>query len=131
MHRMLRNGPDLREGGIQSEGKREGKTKQGGLSALPRKRGLSTHSAPKGNNGQSEQKGKGTYGESTEIKKLGQMRTTLKAAEAIQGWEDKVEELKADIKEQKKLSNQEHMITREAQGLTLLQQVSCETKENA
>eukprot|EP00972_Heterocapsa_arctica_P115184 16446456-Heterocapsa_arctica.AAC.1 len=55
----------------------------------------------------------------------------LKAAEAIQGWEDKVEELKAEIKEQQKLSNQEQMITREAQGQTLLQQVSWKTKEKA
>eukprot|EP00972_Heterocapsa_arctica_P036370 5353508-Heterocapsa_arctica.AAC.1 len=59
------------------------------------------------------------------------MRIAVKAFENIPGWEDKVEELKAEIKEQQKLSNQEQMITREAQGQTLLQQVSWKTKEKA
>eukprot|EP00972_Heterocapsa_arctica_P092629 13659218-Heterocapsa_arctica.AAC.1 len=47
------------------------------------------HSVQKRNKGQIEQKGKGKGGESAERKKLGQMRTMLKAAEAIPGWEDK------------------------------------------
>eukprot|EP00972_Heterocapsa_arctica_P094317 13908416-Heterocapsa_arctica.AAC.1 len=55
----------------------------------------------------------------------------LKAAEAIPGWEDKVEELRMEIKEQLKLSNQEQMTTREAQGTALLLQVSWKTKEKA
>eukprot|EP00972_Heterocapsa_arctica_P048289 7121371-Heterocapsa_arctica.AAC.1 len=55
----------------------------------------------------------------------------LKAAEAIPGWEDKVEELRVEIKEQLKLSNQEQQITREAKGTALLQQVSWKTKEKA
>eukprot|EP00972_Heterocapsa_arctica_P098419 14523901-Heterocapsa_arctica.AAC.1 len=53
----------------------------------------------------------------------------LKATESIPGWEDKVKELKLEIKEQQKLSNQEQMICREAQGTALLQQVSHKTKE--
>eukprot|EP00972_Heterocapsa_arctica_P073909 10911775-Heterocapsa_arctica.AAC.1 len=55
----------------------------------------------------------------------------LKAAEAIVGWEDKVEELKGEIREQLKLSNLEQHFTREAQGTSLLQQVSWKTKEKA
>eukprot|EP00972_Heterocapsa_arctica_P041350 6099556-Heterocapsa_arctica.AAC.1 len=47
------------------------------------------HTAQKAHKGQSDQKGKGKRGESAERKKLGQMRTMLKAAEAIPGWEDK------------------------------------------
>eukprot|EP00972_Heterocapsa_arctica_P061023 8999261-Heterocapsa_arctica.AAC.1 len=61
--------------------------------------------------GQSAQQGKEQVKESTERKKLGMMRSMLKAAEAIDGWEDKVEELKAEIKEQLKFSNQEQHVT--------------------
>eukprot|EP00972_Heterocapsa_arctica_P009458 1392146-Heterocapsa_arctica.AAC.1 len=55
----------------------------------------------------------------------------LKNAEAIEGWDDKVEEFKAEIKEHMKLSNQEQNITREAQGTILLQQVQWNNKEKA
>eukprot|EP00972_Heterocapsa_arctica_P052977 7800265-Heterocapsa_arctica.AAC.1 len=81
--------------------------------------------------GQSAQQATEKGKESTERKKLGLMRSMLKAAEAIEGWEDKVEDLKAEIKEQMQLSNQEQNVTREAQGTILLQQVQWKTKEKA
>eukprot|EP00972_Heterocapsa_arctica_P090439 13340813-Heterocapsa_arctica.AAC.1 len=46
MHRVLRTDPDLRDGELQSEGK--GKAEKVGLSALPRKRRLSTSLCPEG-----------------------------------------------------------------------------------
>ena len=58
-----------------------------------------------------EQKG-GEYDETQnpEKRKLMKMRLAPKTAEAIEGWEDKIEEMKADIKEQLVLSNQEQGI---------------------
>eukprot|EP00972_Heterocapsa_arctica_P103503 15253109-Heterocapsa_arctica.AAC.1 len=119
MHRVLRTDPDLQDRGLQSEGKKQFK---GDYPPYPERGDCPPHSAESGNKGQSEQKGKGKGKQSVERKKLGMMRTMLKAAEGIAGWEDKVEELKAEIKEQLKLSNQEQQITREAQGTALLQQ---------
>ena len=75
------------------------------------------------------QKGTEKGKESTERKKLGTMRSMLKSAQKIEGWEDKVEELKAEIKEQMKFSNQAQNVTREEQRTILLQQVQWKTKE--
>jgi hypothetical protein len=70
---------------------------------------------------QYEQKGGESYEtESPEREKLKKMKQALKIAEGIDGWEDKVESLKADIKEQQNLSNQEQGIDRAEQTAILL-----------
>eukprot|EP00972_Heterocapsa_arctica_P081415 12000634-Heterocapsa_arctica.AAC.1 len=58
------------------------------------------------------------------------MRIAAKAFENLPGYGDKLEELRMEIKEQQKLSNQEGQISRESQGTSLLQQVSRNTKLN-
>eukprot|EP00972_Heterocapsa_arctica_P108103 15921037-Heterocapsa_arctica.AAC.1 len=71
MHRVLRTNPDLRERGLQSEGKGKAEKKVD----YPPYQGRGDYQPPsvqKGNKGQSEQNGKAS-GE--ERKKLGQMRT--------------------------------------------------------
>eukprot|EP00972_Heterocapsa_arctica_P022060 3243734-Heterocapsa_arctica.AAC.1 len=99
MHLVLRTDPDLRDRGLQSEEKGKAEKKVD----YPPYQGRGDYPPP------SVQKDRANNGKASgeESNKLGQMRTMLKAAEAIPGWEDKVEELRLKIKEQLKLSNQE------------------------
>eukprot|EP00972_Heterocapsa_arctica_P086810 12796612-Heterocapsa_arctica.AAC.1 len=62
-------------------------------------------------------------------KKLGKMRQALRNVAGIEGWEDRVEEIKAEIKDQLKLSNQEQGISKEEQGQILLKYLSRKTKQ--
>eukprot|EP00972_Heterocapsa_arctica_P115131 16446216-Heterocapsa_arctica.AAC.1 len=57
------------------------------------------------------------------------MRQMLKNTEAMPGWEDKADEIRADIKRQMVLSSTEQGISREQQGSILLQQVQWKDKE--
>jgi hypothetical protein len=66
---------------------------------------------------------------SSERQKLGKLRQMLKTAETMDGWEDKVLEIREEIKEQLILSNAEQGVTREQQGAIYLQQLQWHTKE--
>eukprot|EP00972_Heterocapsa_arctica_P045940 6778954-Heterocapsa_arctica.AAC.1 len=58
------------------------------------------------------------------------MRQMLKNAEAMPGWEEKANEIRAEIKDLMVLSNAEQGISREQQGGSIiLQQVQWKDKE--
>jgi hypothetical protein len=105
--------------------------------AIKANEGKSAGSKEKGSKGKGVNpvfKGKGKYNpypyeqtggenydtENPEKEKLKKMRQALKIAEGIEGWEDKIEELKAEVKEQLILSNQEQGIERAEQAQILL-----------
>jgi hypothetical protein len=106
--------------------------------------GKSAGSHAKGAKGKRDypaRKGKGDYppqdqkwgekdeSQNPERRKLGRMRQALKNAEAIDGWEDKIEDMKADIKEQLVLSNQEQGINKEEQAQILLKELQRKSKQ--
>eukprot|EP00972_Heterocapsa_arctica_P035491 5223117-Heterocapsa_arctica.AAC.1 len=57
------------------------------------------------------------------------MRIAATALENLEGFEDQLANLKIEIKEQRKHSNQEGHISRENQGTSLLQSVSYKIKQ--
>eukprot|EP00972_Heterocapsa_arctica_P019577 2889344-Heterocapsa_arctica.AAC.1 len=65
-----------------------------------------------------------------ETNKLVQMKAAAKAFENLPGYEERLEELRKEIKYQQRLSNQEGHVTRENQGTILLKQVTYKTKLN-
>jgi hypothetical protein len=119
---------------LQNKGKKAGGKEKG-------KKGKSPNPAIKGKGNYNpyhyEQKGGETYEtESPQKEKLKKMKQALKSLQGIEGLEERVESLKADIKEQQILVNQEQGIDRADQTATLLtelkgKKIKCEKYKDA